>query len=324
MRNMSWLLRCRGLSAAAAALLLAPFILAEARAEEPTGPTSASPARRATHGFTVDANEGYGFDTGVLRGTLRADGKALGLTTVVHVPSGKAVSGPYGLLSLYRVFSGNHRFGTAAWDWPSTARLLDLGAVEVHWPADAERPFDLRAVYRWHDAATLDTTISVTPERALPAFEVFLASYFDGSFADPFVYVSNPPETDHRPALLLARQAYGDWQMFPRNDAAVAIIRDGRWEIEPHPVEWAILPRLAAPLAVRRAAGSGLVGVLMAPAADCFAIATPYVGETHYSVYLSLFGYDLTAGQTRHAKARFVIGEALSDAELIKLHQRLP
>jgi hypothetical protein len=324
MQKLSSLLRCRSLSAAGAALLLAPFIPDQARAEVPAGPSSPTHSPSAALVFTVDANGGYGFNTGVLRGTLHAGGKALGLTSVVHLPSGQAVSGPYGLLSLYRVFSGNHRFGAAAWDWPSINRLLEDGAVEVRWPPHALRPFELRAVYRWYDPATLDTVVSVVPERALPTFEVFLASYFDGAFADPFVYASNHSDTDHRPGLRLARQDYGDWQMFPRDDTAVALIRDGRWKIEPHPVEWAILPRFAAPLAARRASDPGLIGVLMAPAADCFAIATPYVGESHYSIYLSLFGHDLAAGQTRHAKARLMIGEALSDADIINLHQRLP
>ena len=79
---------------------------------------------------------------------------------------------------------------------------------------------------------------------------------------------------------------------------------------------------MAAPLAVRRAEGIGLVGILMAPAQDCFAIATPYAGETHYSIYLSLFGHDLKAGQERKATARLVIGPALPDAEIIERYGR--
>ena len=46
--------------------------------------------------------------------------------------------------------------------------------------------------------------------------------------------------------------AAGDWQTFPRDDEAVRIASDGRWKRPPNPVNWSIMPRLAAPLAVRR------------------------------------------------------------------------
>ena len=303
-------------------LLLAPLKLVGA-----DDPPAASPPvhhQLPPPAFQPDNSGGYTFDTGVLRGRLHHAGKALGLTEVVHLPSGRTLSGPYGLLSPYRVFSGNHRYGTAAWDWPATTRQLDAGTVEVRWAAEQERPFELRTVYSWADPTTIQAEVTVIAEQALPTFEVFLASYFDGAFADPSVYVVGHPQTDNRPGLLPARNEFGDWQMFPRDAAAVPWIQDGRWRIEPHPVEWAILPPLAAPLAVRRAEGAGLIGVLTAPAQDCFAIATPYAGETHYSIYLSLFGHDLTAGQERKAKARLVIGPALPDTEIIERYGRFP
>jgi hypothetical protein len=271
-----------------------------------------------------DGSGGYTFDTGMLRGRLHHAGKALGLTEVVHLPSGQSLSGPYGLLSPYRVFSGNHRYGTAAWDWPATTRPLDDKTVEIHWAAAPERPFAMRGIYRWPNPVTVEVEFTVEARRELPAFELFLASYFDGAFADPFVYVTGHPETGNRPGLCPARKAFGDWQMFPRDAAAVPWIQDDRWRLEPHPVAWSILPQLAAPLAVRRAEGAGLIGVLMAPASDCFAIATPYAGETHYSIYLSLFGHDLTAGQERKATARLVIGPGLPDAEIIERYGRFP
>ena len=60
--------------------------------------------------------------------------------------------------------------------------------------------------------------------------------------------------------------------------------------------------------------------VLMAPAADCFAIATPYAGESHYSMYLSLFGRDVKAGRTARARSRFVVTTAGSDTEILRLY----
>ncbi|MBM4027537.1 MAG: hypothetical protein FJ280_19340 [Planctomycetes bacterium] len=263
----------------------------------------------------------YTFDTGVLRGTLRAGGKSLGLSSVVHVPSGTRLDRSMGLLSHYRVFTTGQRYGAGGWDWPSTARLLPDGAVQVTWPA-ADRPFEMGALYRWKDPQTIDVETTVTARRDVSGFEVFLASYFAQSFASPFVYVGGHTETHDRPGLLLARRSFGDWQMFPRDAQIVPLIHDGRWKIEPHPVDWAIMPRLAAPLCLRRTTADGLTAILMAPPTDCFAISTPYEGETHYSLYLSLFGRDLKAGQTAKARARLAIAAGIPDEQIIAFYRQ--
>jgi len=64
---------------------------------------------------------------------------------------------------------------------------------------------------------------------------------------------------------------------------------------------------------VRRHGASGLTAVLMAPAEDCFAVSTPHQREGHYSLYLSLFGRTIQAGETARARARLVIVEPASD-----------
>ena len=81
------------------------------------------------------------------------------------------------------------------------------------------------------------------------------------------------------------------------------------------------MPRLAAPLALRRDAKRGLTAVIMAPAGDCFAVSMPYGEDGHRSVYLSLFGRDLKAGETASARARMVIGKAISDQQAIELYE---
>jgi hypothetical protein len=60
----------------------------------------------------------------------------------------------------------------------------------------------------------------------------------------------------------------------------------------------------------------------MAPPQDCFTIATPYEGESHYSLYLSLFGRDLKAGETAQARTRLVIGASISDEQAITRYQQ--
>jgi len=275
----------------------------------------------ARHAFTAGNQGGYTFDTGVLRGTLRQDGKSRGLSSVVHVPSGVRLDGSVGIAGHYRVFTTNKRYGTAAWDWPSTAELQPDGSLRTIWPAVQDRPFEMKALYRWADPQTLDIETTVNAQADLSGFESFFASYFDGAFASPCAYVSENPDTGGKTGFLTAGESDGAWQMFPRQPEVLSIIRDGRWQILPNPVDWAIRPRLAAPIGLRRDTTHGLTAIVMSPATDCFAIATPYEGETHYSLYACLFGRDIKAGETATAHVRLVITETIPDAQILALYK---
>jgi hypothetical protein len=263
----------------------------------------------------------YRFDTGVLRGTLRRGGRSVGLLPVVDCVSGATIARGAGLFSHYRLLDAETRYGHAAWDWPSGSRRLPCGSVEVLWSADEGHPFDMSAVYRWAAGNTVDVITSVIPRRDVRRFEVFLASYFQG-FPLSFVNVKGCPETEGEPGFLEAKKAYAVWQMFPRDDEAARTIGDGRWQRPPHPVSWRIMPQLAAPLAIRRDAETGLTGLVMAPAEDCFAVATPYGEESHRSLYLSLLGRDIKAGQTASARARLVIGRGITDQQAVTLYKQ--
>ena len=274
-------------------------------------------------GFQAAADGGFTFDTGVLRGKLRAGGKSVGLTEVIHVPSGTRLDRGQGLFSHYRVFTRGRRYGGGAWDWPSTATLRPDGAVEVLFPPAEGRPIEMKAVYRWADPATLDLETTVRAVEDLPAFESFLASYFTEGFTNALAYVQSASGTAPQPGFLAAEKSAADWHMFPRDAVATALIQDGRWQLEPHPVTWSIRPFLAWPLAIRRAPAVDLVAVLMAPATDCFAVASPFETEGHYSTYLSLFGRDIKAGETVRARARIVIAAGAADARCIRLSEQV-
>jgi len=272
--------------------------------------------------FVTNDKGEYTFDTGVLRGTLRQGGKSQGLSSVIHVPTGARLDRSMGILSYYRVFTTNKRYGVGAWDWASTAKLLRDGAVQVTWPAATDRPFEMGALYRWKDPQTIDLETTVTARADLSNFESFLASYFDAAFPSPCVYVSANPEAANKPGFLPAKKSFGDWQMFPRDEQVLPIIQDGRWKIEPNPVNWVIGPRLAAPVCLRRGSAAGLTALVMAPPEDCFAIATPCEGETHYSLYLSLFGRNLKPGESAKARTRFTVATAVSDEQVMALYQQ--
>jgi hypothetical protein len=269
--------------------------------------------------FSKGPNGGYRFDTGIVKGVLRKDGKSRGLSSVVHVPTGARLDGGSGIMGYYRVFTTNQRYGSAGWNWPSTARLLPDGAVEITWPAQEGRSFSMVSVYRWQDKKTLDLETTVKADRDVNNFEVFLSSYFHKALTTPTVCVQLEPEGP--PALMVAEQVKGDWQMFLRDPGGLSLVRDGRWLQPPNPVDWVIRPPLALPLCVRRGPEVDVTAMLMAPKQDCYAISTPYKGETHYSLYLSLFGHDIKAGHTATARARFVVTGEIDDQEILGVYE---
>ncbi len=269
--------------------------------------------------FTPAGNGEFTFDTGVLRGKVRAGGKSLGLTSVVHVPSGKRLDRSNGLLSHYRVFTKGVRYGGGAWDWPSEAKLGQNGALEIRWAAAAGRPFEMQANYRWRSPAILDLETIVKAEGDLAGFESFVASYFQESFTNAAVFVTQSPDNKGQPGFLPARKSYGDWLMFPRSASVVPLIKDGRWKLEPNPVDWTIMSTLAKPIAFRRDPASGLTAVLMSPSSQCFAIACPHQAESHGSMYFSLFGRDLKPGETLRARTRLILASSPTEQEMIKL-----
>jgi hypothetical protein len=281
-----------------------------------TGAAEASSSRLA---FVHDPPQ-FSFDTGALRGELRQGGHSRGLIPLTDGASGKPIARAYGVFSHYRLLDAETRYGDGAWSWPSQARLRDDGAVVIDWTFDEACPFTMQAVYRWADPMTLDLRTTVTARRQVKGLEIFLASYLDG-FPASFVYVQGTPLTGGRPGFLQAVRQRGVWQMSPRDEAAVQMIQDGRWQRLPHPVDWQILPHFAAPLVMRRDPESGLAVLVMARTEDCFAVSTPYGEESHQSLYLSLLGCDLAAGQAKTAQARLAIRRDLSDAQAIECYE---
>ena len=170
--------------------------------------------------FVASGTNEFTFDTGVLKGKLRAGGKSTGLSSVVHLPTGLTIDSSMGLLSHYRVFSAKKRYGTAAWDWPSEATLGGDGSVEVRWSSADDRPFELRAVYRWAAPDTLDLETSVQAKTNLAKFESFLASYFADGFTNSCVFVRSNSR-----ALLVAADKSGGGETQNQYPALMAHVR---------------------------------------------------------------------------------------------------
>jgi len=264
-----------------------------------------------------DVDGEFHVNTGELEGTLRLGGISFGFSPFRHVPTDTDLIAMMGLLNYYRVFTTNHRYGESMRAIPSDATLEAPDTLRVHWPADADRPFELTGVYHWVAPDTVDLETIVEAKEHLQEFDVFIASYLSERFPVSSVYVKGD---DDKKAFITAEPEHGVWQAFPRDADAVRIIKDGRWDIPPSPVDWAVRPELAAPIIHRRNEATGLTVAMMARAEDCFAVFTPDRGEGHYSMYLSLFGKTLEAGDTARARIRMIIGP-LNDDALLKRYK---
>ncbi len=256
--------------------------------------------------FVPDGEGGFMFDIGVMTGRLHAKGRSLGLTEVMHQGTQVRLDKSNGLLSHYRVFTRGVRHGGGAWDWASTAKRLDPVTVEVQFADAPERPFTMRALYRLAKPSTIEVTTEVKARNPIEGFEVFLASYFNAAFTNAAVMAKVGGTED----LVEATPERGDWQMYPRDAAARALAQDGRWKLEPNPVDWKFPFELAGPklMAQRAAPGAGLSAILTASSRDCFAVAMPQQTEGHHSMYLSLFGRPVAAGETVSAKVQLLVG----------------
>lgn len=293
------------------ALLLAAGL--GARGAEPVAAAGADAGRLR---FEASGGE-FRFDTGAWRGTLRGGGRPVGLTALIEDATGTNVAGRQGIVSFYRMLDAEARYPDG-WSWTGgAARVRADGAVEARWPADEAHPFDLVAVYRWSSPAALDIATTVTARRDLRRLEVFMASYFAG-FPESRVWAKG---AGGEAGFVAADEAAGVWQAFPRDDEAVAIVRDGRWARPPNAVEWAIRPPLAGPLGLRRDAATGLTALLMARPRDCFAVLTPHGAEGHRSLYLSLFGRDFKAGESATAHSRLAVGRGVTDAQAVAAYR---
>ena len=274
-----------------------------------------------------DAGGGmFDFDTGRYQGQLKLDGKYQGLHPMTDAATKTEWAHPPGIFSFYRVLTTNGRYGNAARDWPTQSKVAENGAVDVHWPAAEEHPLEITGVYRWTRADTLDLDITVKPQCDMPMFELFMSSYFGKTFmAQVYTKRRGASEPSFEP-IDKKTETPGGYVMYPRDDEAVQMIRDGRWKLGSNPVDWAVEPYLAAPLVLRRDTENGLVAIMMCPPDDCFAVASPWnpatpEGGGYRSLYLCLFGRDLKSGGTARARCRLVFGQNIDNQQALELYQ---
>ena len=281
---------------------------------------SASTAKPAASklAFNQDRLGNLVFNTGIVKGSLRKDGKANFFRPISLIEPGVPMDNNQGLFVPYRFLTSQKRYGFGSWEWPRTGRILPNGAAELVWIEAPSHPFKFAATYTWTAADTLDFKVEFTPSVDLEKFELFIGSYFK-QFNKTVVYVRDAG--DGSPGFVDTPKEKGKAQLFPRDEDVMPIIRDGRWKFPPYPNNWEFRQMLQAPLGVKSQPKSGATVVIMAPPEDCFAVSMFEQNAPLGSYYLSLFGRDVKKGQTLVGHARMVFGKDITNEEAMRKYQ---
>ena len=191
--------------------------------------------------------------------------------------------------------------------------------------ADGQNPFDLVSLYAW-EGDTLDIHYTITVHTEMRGFELGIASYLAAGFRAFISRQSNVwGETDSRIVPVDVNPMTDVYAVFPRSEADVKTIFDGRLDLPPYPVRFVTPAYFAHPLAFRRHAKSGVVAVGMADPKECYSICIPVnnppeepdPANGYQGIYFYLFGRDVGQGETVTTRLRWIIGQNISDEQIL-------
>lgn len=269
--------------------------------------------------FRGDDQGNLVFDTGVVKGTLKKDGRGGGLKPITFVEPNVPIDNNHGLLVPYRFLTPQKRYGFGSWEWPRTGKLLEDGGAELRWAATPDRPFNFSSTMRWKAADTVDFTVAFTPDIDQDKFELFVGSYFR-MFTIGKAYVKDAGHG--QPGFVDTPKNKGEMQLFPKNQEVMPLIKDGRWKFPPYPNNWSFRPDLAASLGIKQEPKSGVTVLIMAPPEDCFAVSVSQQEAGLGAFYLSLFGKDVKNGQTLTGHARLIFGKNITEEQALQRYQQ--
>jgi hypothetical protein len=183
--------------------------------------------------------------------------------------------------------------------------------------------------FTFREPNIIDMDLSVETLANYPGFEILLSSYQAEGFVSG-AYVAKKefePSEPEQIRIIDQPMIHGVWPFFPRDEAGANLLTDGRHQKGRWFWRMAIGRRYGLPMAFF---SKGDVDVLlMGRPEDVYAVGATYGGDAktdnlaaHRSLYLSLFGEDMAAGESRRTQMRMVIDELGSDpAKHIALYE---
>jgi hypothetical protein len=267
----------------------------------------------------------YRFETEVVSGSYLAAGDYQGMRDLVHRPTGVQVAAGEtlpGLVAPYRVFGNGRRYDDVR-DRSNRVEIVPEG-LRIIYPSNEENPFDLESLYCW-SGDTLDVHSTITAHEDLLRFEFCISSYLSAGFRAFVSRQSNEWGEQGGQIVPVDVNPMTDvYAMFPRDETAAGMIFDGRWDLPPYPVRWTVPAWFDLPLAYRRHAKTGVMGLAMGDPKECYTIGIsvndppedPDPAKGYQAIYFYLFGRDIRQHEVASARVRWVIGKELPEREI--------
>ena len=266
------------------------------------------------------------FENDLVSGRILTAGHYQGMRSLVHRPTGVEIAAGEtlpGLVAPYRVFGNGKRYADVR-ERTAQVKLVSEGVCITH-AADADNPLEINAVYSWQGAA-LDVRYSITIHEEMRGFEIGIASYLAAGFRAFVSRQSNEwGEKTSQIVPVDVNPMTDVYALFPRSEAELKTIFDGRWDLPPYPVRYAVPAYYADALAYRTHARSGVTALGMADPKDCVAICIPVnnppedpdPSRGYQAIYFYLFGRDAGRGEMLSTRVRWIIGQNVTDQDVL-------
>lgn len=223
-----------------------------------------------------------------------------------------------GLLNFFRVLISGGYLTELRAEKPLVKPEKD--GVTLTWLPTIRRQANVTIRFTFSEPNIIDMDMSVETLTNYPGFEVLLSAYLAPGFVSG-AYVAKEefgPVEPEQIRITDQPMIHGVWPFFPRDEAGAHLLTDGRHQKGRWYWRMAVGRRYGMPMAFFN---NGDVDVLvMGRPEDVYAVGATYEGDpktddiaAHRSLYLSLFGEDLVAGEGRRTQMRMIIGKYGSD-----------
>ena len=223
-----------------------------------------------------------------------------------------------GLLNFFRVLVSGGYLTELRAEKPLVKPEKD--GVTLTWLPTIRRQANVTIRFTFREPNIIDMDMSVESLANYPGFEILLSAYHAPGFVSG-AYVAKEefgPVVPEQIRITDQPMIHGIWPFFPRDEAGANLLTDGRHQKGRWYWRMAVGRRYGMPMAFFN---KGDVDVLlMGRPEDVYAVGATYEGDpetddiaAHRSLYLSLFGEDLVAGEGRRTQMRMVIGKFGSD-----------
>lgn len=266
-----------------------------------------------------------------ISGTLNCDinkqhGKSHHFSNVIHKPTGLKISpdgdrmAGTGMLNFFRVLIEGAYLTELRFEEPLLEPTED--GITFTWMPTIRRHVKVKIKFTFRQPNIIDMDMWVETLTNYPGFEILLSAYMAPGFESGVYVAKEEFGAIEAEQIRLVDQPmiHGIWPFFPRDEAGANLLTDGRHQKGRWFWRMAIGRRYAMPLAFF--SKNKVDAILMGRPEDVYAVGATYKGDAenddvagHRSLYLSLFGENLKAGEGRHTQMRMIIDDFGSDAE---------